>query len=232
MLDLQAVDQSELHLIPLSYQQACIMKNMDNIHFIGVAGGSGSGKSTVARNVLEAVGAEDVTYIQQDSYYKDLSHLPADVRMKLNFDHPDAFDNTLFFEHLQAIHNNLPVEKPLYDFKTFARIGFEKIEPRKVILVEGILVLGYQEIRDMLGIKIFVDTDSDLRIIRRIRRDVLERGRSLEYVLSQYLETVRPMHQQFIEPTKRFADIIIPEGGNNLVAMDMLITKIQALLSH
>jgi uridine kinase len=208
------------------------MKNMDNIHFIGVAGGSGSGKSTVARNVLEAVGAEDVTYIQQDSYYKDLSHLPSDVRMQLNFDHPDAFDNTLFLQHLDAIRRNEPVEKPLYDFKSFARIGFEKIEPRKVILVEGILVLGYQEIRDMLGIKIFVDTDSDLRIIRRIRRDVLERGRSLEYVLDQYIGTVRPMHQQFIEPTKRFADIIIPEGGNNLVAMDMLITKIQALLSH
>jgi len=207
------------------------MKNMDNIHFIGVAGGSGSGKSTVARKVLEAVGPEEVSYIQQDSYYKDLSHLPADVRMQLNFDHPEAFDNQLLLEHLNTIRHRESIEKPIYDFKSFTRVGFERVEPRKVILVEGILVLGYQEIRDMLGIKIFVDTDSDLRIIRRIRRDVLERGRSLEFVLNQYLETVRPMHQQFIEPTKRFADIIIPEGGNNLVAMDMLITKIQALLS-
>ncbi|PIQ26423.1 uridine kinase [bacterium (Candidatus Blackallbacteria) CG17_big_fil_post_rev_8_21_14_2_50_48_46] len=204
---------------------------MDNIHFIGVAGGSGSGKSTVARKVLEAVGPEEVSYIQQDSYYKDLSHLPADVRMQLNFDHPEAFDNQLLLEHLNTIRHRESIEKPIYDFKSFTRVGFERVEPRKVILVEGILVLGYQEIRDMLGIKIFVDTDSDLRIIRRIRRDVLERGRSLEFVLNQYLETVRPMHQQFIEPTKRFADIIIPEGGNNLVAMDMLITKIQALLS-
>jgi uridine kinase len=210
---------------------SCYNKDMKNIHFIGVTGGSGSGKSTVARNVLEAVGPEDVTYIQQDAYYKDLSHLPTDVRMQLNFDHPEAFDNTLFFQHLQALQQGQTVEKPIYDFKSFTRIGFEAAEPRKVILVEGILVLGWPEIREQLDIKIFVDTDSDLRIIRRIRRDVLERGRSLEFVLKQYLETVRPMHQQFIEPTKRFADIIIPEGGNNLVAMDMLITKIQALLS-
>ena len=204
---------------------------MKHIHFIGVTGGSGSGKSTVARNVLESVGPEDVTYVQQDSYYKDLSHLPTDVRMQLNFDHPEAFDNTLFFQHLQALQQGQTIEKPVYDFKSFTRVGFESVEPRKVILVEGILVLGWPEIREQLDIKIFVDTDSDLRIIRRIRRDVLERGRSLEFVLKQYLETVRPMHQQFIEPTKRFADIIIPEGGNNLVAMDMLITKIQALLS-
>ena len=204
---------------------------MKHTHFIGVTGGSGSGKSTVARNVLESVGPEDVTYVQQDSYYKDLSHLPTDVRMQLNFDHPEAFDNTLFFQHLQALQQGQTVEKPVYDFKSFTRVGFETVEPRKVILVEGILVLGWPEIREQLDIKIFVDTDSDLRMIRRIRRDVLERGRSLEFVLKQYLETVRPMHQQFIEPTKRFADIIIPEGGNNLVAMDMLITKIQALLN-
>lgn len=207
------------------------MNIMEHIHFIGVAGGSGSGKSTVARNVLEAVGPEDVTYIQQDSYYKDLSHLPTEVRMQLNFDHPDAFDNALFLQHLQTLCQRQSIEKPIYDFKSFTRVGYETIQPRKVILVEGILVLGWQEIRNLLDIKIFVDTDSDLRIIRRIRRDVLERGRSLEFVLNQYLETVRPMHQQFIEPSKRYADIIIPEGGKNLVAMDMLITKIQALLS-
>jgi uridine kinase len=207
------------------------MTNPEKIHFIGVTGGSGSGKSTVARNVLESVGPEVVTYIQQDSYYRDLGHLPFEVRTQLNFDHPEAFDNALFLSHLQAMQRGEPVEKPLYDFKTYTRMGTEKVLPRQVILVEGILVLGETDIRDMLDIKIFVDTDPDIRIIRRLRRDVIERGRSLEKVLSQYVETVRPMHQQFIEPTKRFADIVIPEGGNNKVAMDMLITKIQALLS-
>lgn len=207
------------------------MTNPEKIHFIGVTGGSGSGKSTVARNVLESVGPEVVTYIQQDSYYRDLGHLPFEVRTQLNFDHPEAFDNALFLSHLQAMQRGEPIEKPLYDFKTYTRVGTEKVLPRQVILVEGILVLGEQDIRNMLDIKIFVDTDPDIRIIRRLRRDVIERGRSLEKVLSQYVDTVRPMHQQFIEPTKRFADIVIPEGGNNKVAMDMLITNIQALLS-
>lgn len=204
---------------------------MKKIYFIGVAGGSGSGKSTVARNVLEAVGPEDVTYIQQDSYYRDLKHLPSDVRMQLNFDHPDAFDQQLFLQHLQELQEGKNVEKPLYDFKSFTRVGSETVEPRKVILVEGILVLAHEVLRELLDIKIYVDTDPDLRIIRRIKRDVIERGRSLEYVIHQYLDTVRPMHQQFIEPNKRFADIVIPEGGNNQVAMDMLITKIQAVLA-
>lgn len=205
---------------------------MKKIYFIGVAGGSGSGKSTVARNVLEAVGPEDVTYIQQDSYYRDLKHLPSDVRMQLNFDHPDAFDQHLFLQHLQALQQGQDIAKPLYDFKSFTRIGSETVAPRKVILVEGILVLAQEELRNLLDIKIYVDTDADLRIIRRIKRDVIERGRSLEYVIHQYLDTVRPMHQQFIEPNKRFADIVIPEGGNNQVAMDMLITKIQSVLAE
>ncbi|MEZ0370338.1 MAG: uridine kinase [Candidatus Sericytochromatia bacterium] len=203
---------------------------MENVHFIGVTGGSGSGKSTVARNVLEKVGPEQVTYIQQDSYYKDLSHLPMDVRSQLNFDHPDAFDNALFAEHLGQLKQGLNVELPLYDFKSYTRIGSRTIVPRPVILVEGILVLAEEAIRKLLNIKIYVDTDPDIRIIRRLRRDVLERGRGLEHVLNQYVETVRPMHQQYIEPTRRFADIVIPEGGSNKVAMDMLITKVQALL--
>ncbi|PKL76559.1 MAG: uridine kinase [Candidatus Melainabacteria bacterium HGW-Melainabacteria-1] len=203
---------------------------MENIHFIGVTGGSGSGKSTVARNVLEKVGPEQVTYIQQDSYYKDLSHLPMEVRAQLNFDHPDAFDNALFAEHLTLLKSGQAIELPLYDFKSYTRVGSKTIEPRPVIMVEGILVLADEVIRKLLNIKIFVDTDSDIRIIRRLRRDVLERGRGLEHVLNQYVETVRPMHQQFIEPMRRYADIVIPEGGNNRVAMDMLITKVQALL--
>lgn len=206
------------------------MAAMDNVHFIGVTGGSGSGKSTVARNVLEKVGPEQVTYVQQDSYYKDLSHLPIDMRAQLNFDHPDAFDNALFSEHLAALKEGNTVELPLYDFKTYTRVGSKTIQPRPVIMVEGILVLADEIIRRHLDIKIYVDTDPDIRIIRRLKRDVLERGRQLEHVLAQYVETVRPMHQQYIEPTRRFADIVIPEGGNNRVAMDMLITKIQALL--
>lgn len=203
---------------------------MDKVHFIGVTGGSGSGKSTVARNVLEAVGPEQVTYVQQDSYYKDLSHLPYEVRSHLNFDHPDAFDNELFLAHLEALERGESIEQPLYEFKSFTRVGSKTIVPRKVILVEGILVLAEDAIRDRLDIKIFVDTDPDIRIIRRLRRDVLDRGRSLEFVLNQYVETVRPMHQQYIEPTRRFADVVIPEGGSNRVAMDMLITKVRALL--
>ncbi|MGV3524053.1 MAG: uridine kinase [Candidatus Sericytochromatia bacterium] len=203
---------------------------MQKVHFIGVAGGSGSGKSTVARNVLETVGPEHVTYIQQDSYYKDLSHLPHEVRAQLNFDHPDAFDNTLFLEHLQALQRGESVEQPLYDFKSYTRVGSRTIEPRDVILVEGILVLAEASLREMLDIKIYVDIDADIRIIRRLRRDVLERNRSLDHVLTQYVDTVRPMHQQYIEPTRRFADVVIPEGGNNRVAMDMLITQVRALL--
>lgn len=203
---------------------------MNDIYFIGVTGGSGSGKSTVARNVIETVGPEQVTYIQQDSYYKDLGHLPFEVRSQLNFDHPDAFDNQLFVQHLAALKKGQAVEQPLYEFKSFTRTGSKTVEPRKVILVEGILVLAEQEIRDLLDIKIYVDTDADIRIIRRLKRDVLERGRSLEFVLQQYLETVRPMHQQYLEPTRRFADIVIPEGGSNKVAMDLLITKVRDLL--
>lgn len=203
---------------------------MNDIHFIGVTGGSGSGKSTVARNVIETVGPEQVTYIQQDSYYKDLGHLPFEVRSQLNFDHPDAFDNQLFIQHLTALKQGQAVEQPLYEFKSFTRTGSKTVEPRKVILVEGILVLADQELRDLLDIKIYVDTDADIRIIRRLKRDVLERGRSLEFVLQQYVETVRPMHQQYLEPTRRFADIVIPEGGSNKVAMDLLITKVRDLL--
>ncbi len=203
---------------------------MTDVHFIGVTGGSGSGKSTVARNVIETVGPEQVTYIQQDSYYKDLGHLPFDVRSQLNFDHPDAFDNQLFVEHLSALKRGETVEQPLYEFKSFTRVGAKTVEPRTVILVEGILVLADPDLRDLLDIKIYVDTDADIRIIRRLRRDVLERGRSLEFVLQQYVETVRPMHQQYLEPTRRFADIVIPEGGSNKVAMDLLITKVRDLL--
>lgn len=205
---------------------------MSKTYIIGVAGGSGSGKTTVARNVLEGVGPENVTYIQQDSYYYDLSHLPFDVRNKLNFDHPDAIDNNLLIEHLEKLKRGEPIEKPVYDFKTHTRrIVPEFVSARKVILVEGILILAHEKLRNMMDVKIFVDTASDLRILRRIKRDVLERGRTIESVMEQYLTTIRPMHEQFVAPSKKYADIVILEGGENEVAIDMVITKLKSLIS-
>jgi len=203
---------------------------MKKIYIIGVTGGTGSGKSTIARNVLEVVGPGNVAYIQQDSYYYDLHHLPFEIRNKLNYDHLEAFDNELLIKHLKQLKKGESIQKPIYDFKTHSRkTETEMVPARKIILVEGILVLAHQELRDMMDIKVFVDTDHDIRLIRRLTRDVIERGRTLESVVEQYMSTVRPMHHQFVEPCKRFADIIIPEGGHNEVAMDMLTTKIQTL---
>jgi uridine kinase len=203
---------------------------MGKIYVIGVAGGTGSGKSTIARNVLQVVGPENVTYLQQDSYYYDLHHLPLEVRSKLNYDHLDSIDNDLLIKHLEHLKQGKGIKKPIYDFKTHSRLSqTESVPSRKVILVEGILVLAHEKLREMMDIKIFVDTDADIRLIRRITRDVGERGRSLESVVEQYLNTVRPMHEQFVEPGRRYADLIIPEGGHNEVAMDMLITKVKSL---
>jgi uridine kinase len=202
----------------------------NKVYVIGVAGGTGSGKSTIARNVVEVVGPGNVAYLQQDSYYYDLHHLPAEVRTKLNYDHPDSIDHELLLKHVEQLKHGKTVKKPIYDFKTHSRLTqTESVPPRKVILIEGILVLAHEKLRDVMDIKIFVDTDSDLRLIRRMTRDVSERGRSLDSVVDQYLSTVRPMHQQFVEPSKRYADLIIPEGGHNEVAMDMLITKVKAI---
>ena len=198
---------------------------------IGIAGGTGSGKTTVARNVLESVGTEDVTYIQQDAYYKNLQHLPLEIKSKLNFDHPDAFDNELLIAHIKQLQNGEQIEKPIYDFARYIRLpATETLSPRKIILLEGILIFAIPGLRDLMDIKVFVDADPDIRILRRIERDVQERGRTLESVIEQYLNTVRPMHQQFVEPCKAFADILIPEGGNNKVATDMLITKTKSII--
>ncbi|MBC7472972.1 MAG: uridine kinase [Candidatus Sericytochromatia bacterium] len=203
---------------------------MSKIYVIGVAGGTGSGKSTIARNVVEVVGHANVTYIQQDSYYYDMHHLPIEVRSKLNYDHLDAIDNDLLIKHLEQLKHGKSIKKPIYDFKTHSRSPLtEQVPARKVILIEGILVLAHEKLREMMDIKIFVDTDADIRLIRRISRDVTERGRSLESVVDQYMDTVRPMHERFVEPCKKNADLIIPEGGHNEVAMDMLITKIKSL---
>ncbi|MFN8476082.1 MAG: uridine kinase [Anaerolineae bacterium] len=194
---------------------------------IGVAGGSGSGKTTVSRAILRRVGPGRVAHLDQDSYYVDLSDIPLEERKKVNFDHPDAIETELFVEHLCQLQNNQAVWVPDYDFATYTRKPSKHLlEPRPVILVEGILILAEKHVRDYLDIKVFVDTDADLRFIRRLRRDTHERGRSTDSVIEQYLATVRPMHLEFVEPSKRYADIIIPNGGHNRVALDMIVARI------
>ncbi len=197
---------------------------------IGVAGGTGSGKTTVARAILRRVGPRRVAHLEQDSYYVDLSHIPLEERKKFNFDHPNAIESELFAEHLDRLLHNEAVWVPDYDFATYTRKpSNHQLEPRPVILVEGILVLAERSVRDCLDIKVFVDTDADLRFIRRLRRDTHERGRSMDSVVEQYMETVRPMHLEFVEPSKRYADIIIPNGGHNRVALDMIVARIDEI---
>jgi len=200
---------------------------------IGIAGGSGSGKTLVAKRIFDELGSDKVIIIQQDSYYKDLSHLTLEERNKQNFDHPDAFDNELLLLHLKKLLSGNHVDQPIYDFTIHSRKKeTNRIGDHVIIVLEGILILHDPNLRKIMDIKIYVDTDDDIRLIRRIRRDINERGRSLESILEQYENSVRPMQLQFIEPTKRYADIIIPEGGHNLVAIDLLKTKIQALLKE
>ncbi len=199
--------------------------------FIGVAGGTGSGKTTVARIIQERLGKDKTTIISMDSYYKDFPNLSIKERKKINYDHPSAFDMALFKEHLNALKQGKCVEIPVYSFAEYGRTGETiRVCPTPIIIVEGILLFYDEEIRNLFDIKIFIDADSDVRIIRRIRRDVLKRGRNLRSVTQQYLDTVRPMHIQFVEPTKQFADIIIPRGGKNEIAMDIIIAKIKSLL--
>ena len=198
---------------------------------IGVAGGTASGKSTVAEAILERVGREHIAYIQHDSYYRDLSHLPLEERARMNFDHPDTLETELLVEHLRQLQAWQPIEVPIYDFATYTRTGrTRRVEPRRVVLVEGILIFVDRQLRDMMDIKLYVDTDADMRLIRRLQRDMCERGRTLESVIRQYLETVRPMHLEFVEPSKRYADIIIPSGGFNQTAVEMIVARIQKLL--
>jgi len=199
---------------------------------IGIAGGSGSGKTTVAQAILEKVGRERIAYLQHDAYYKDLSSLPREHRHEVNFDHPDSLESNLMMEHIIQLKKWKAIDLPVYDFKNHMRTDqFTRIEPRGVILVEGILIFGEKPLRELFDVKIFVDTDSDLRFIRRLQRDITERGRSTESVINQYLSTVRPMHLEFVEPSKRYADVIIPEGGFNQVAMDLVIARIENLLT-
>lgn len=198
---------------------------------IGVAGGSGSGKTTVSTAILEQVGRERIAFLQHDSYYHDLSHLSLDERRKVNFDHPDSFDNDLFVRHLDALIGWEPVATPIYDFAGYTRLPeVAMVAPQPVVLVEGILIFGDAALRQRMDVKLFVDAEGDMRFIRRVQRDVRERGRSLDSVVEQYLRTVRPMHLEFVEPTKRYADIIIPRGGLNAIAIDMVVARILMLL--
>ncbi|SEO33884.1 uridine kinase [Amphibacillus marinus] len=199
---------------------------------IGVAGGSGSGKTSVTRAICERFVDKSILVMEQDFYYKDQASLPFEERLKTNYDHPFAFDNDLLIEHLNKLLEQKPIDKPIYDFKRHTRSEQSvRVEPKEVIIVEGILILEDQRLMDLMDIKVFVDTDSDLRIIRRLLRDINERGRTIDSVIDQYLSVVRPMHLQFIEPTKRYADIIIPEGGENHVAIDLMATKVETILT-
>ncbi|WP_139376907.1 uridine kinase [Halobacillus salinus] len=200
---------------------------------IGVAGGTGSGKTSVTRSIIQRFADKSILMIEQDYYYKDQSDLPFEERLQTNYDHPLAFDNDLLIEHLQQLINQEAVEKPVYDYKMHTRSDETiHVEPKEVIIVEGILVLEDERLRDLMDIKVFVDTDADVRIIRRMMRDINERGRTLDSVIEQYINVVRPMHLQFVEPTKRYSDIIIPEGGQNHVAIDLMATKIQTVLQE
>ncbi|MBB5354622.1 MULTISPECIES: uridine kinase [Anoxybacillus] len=200
---------------------------------IGVAGGSGSGKTTVTKAIYEHFQGHSILMLEQDFYYKDQSHLPFEERLKTNYDHPLAFDNDLLIEHINKLLNYEPIDKPVYDYTLHTRSNeVIRVEPKDVIILEGILVLEDERLRNLMDIKVYVDTDADIRIIRRLLRDIKERGRTLESVIEQYVNVVRPMHNQFIEPTKRYADIIIPEGGHNHVAIDLMVTKIQTILEQ
>lgn len=197
---------------------------------IGVAGGSGSGKTTVCNKIYDYFTGKSIVLIEHDSYYKDQSHLSFEERLETNYDHPFAFDTELLVDHLEKLQNNESIEIPIYDYTKHTRSNETiHVEPKDVIILEGILILEDKRLRELMDIKLYVDTDADLRIIRRIERDMKERGRSLDSVIHQYLSVVKKMHEQFVEPSKKYADIIIPEGGHNIVAIDLVISKIKMI---
>ncbi|WP_350344511.1 uridine kinase [Proteinivorax tanatarense] len=200
---------------------------------IGIAGGTGSGKTTVAQKVVEKIDHSKITVIEHDSYYKDQSHISFEERLKTNYDHPFAFDTDLLLDHLTKLRAGQSIQRPVYSFKSHTRLKESVIvESKKIIILEGILILEDKKIRDLMDIKVYVDTDADVRIIRRVIRDIKERERTLDSVVDQYLSVVRPMHLQFVEPSKKHADIIIPEGGENKVAIDILAAKIVSLVNN
>jgi uridine kinase len=198
---------------------------------IGIAGGTGSGKTTVANVVLRRVGAQHIAFLSHDAYYRDLNELDYQDHKQINFDHPDSLETELLEQHIRQLKEWQPVEEPVYDFTTYRRTERTiHVEPKRVILVDGILIFYEPSLRKLFDVKIFVDTAADIRFIRRLQRDILERGRTTESVIQQYLSTVRPSHMEFVEPSKRYADIIIPEGGRNTVALDMVTSRIESLL--
>lgn len=198
---------------------------------IAVAGGTGSGKTTISNAILSRVGAHNIAYLPHDAYYKDLTHLSIEHRRAINFDHPDSLDTDLLIQHIIALQAWKPVAIPVYDFTRHERTTqTERVEPQPIIMVEGILILAEPSLRPLFDVKIFVDTDADIRFIRRLKRDVAERGRTPDSVIEQYMLYVRPMHQEFVEPSKRYADVIIPEGGFNTVAIDMVSDRIRSLM--
>ena len=200
---------------------------------IGIAGGSGSGKTTVANAIVERVGPQHIAYFPHDAYYKDLGDLPPRQRLAVNFDHPDSLETELLLAHINELKAGRAIRLPIYDFTTHTRTEkFILVEPQRVILVEGILIFAEPSLREVLDVKIFVDTADDLRFIRRLQRDISERGRTTESVVNQYLSTVRPMHLEFAEPSKRYADVIIPEGGRNQVALDIVVARLETLTSQ
>jgi len=198
---------------------------------IGICGGTGSGKTTIARSIVEAVGAENVVLVEQDSYYRDLADMPLDERHQANFDHPDSLDSNLMVNHILRLKQGLAAEMPLYDFKTHTRTTkIEIIEPRPVVIVEGILIFSEPRVLDLLDVRVFVDTPDDIRLIRRLKRDHAERGRTYEHTMEQYMRTIRPMHWEFVEPSKRHADVIIPEGAQMGVSVEFLCSLVREKL--
>jgi uridine kinase len=208
------------------------MPNNPQSLVIGIAGGTGSGKTTVANVILDRVGKDHIAYLPHDAYYRELSDLPPDQKAMVNFDHPNSLETKLMIEHIIELKNARSIELPIYDFSTHSRTGETiRVEPQRVIIVEGILIFAEPELRKLFDVLLFVDTNADIRFIRRLQRDISERGRTTEMVIHQYLTTVRPMHLEFVEPSKRYANVIIPEGGLNAVAMDLVIARIEALLN-
>ncbi len=204
---------------------------MSSMFTIGICGGSGSGKSTVTNRIVEEFGNDQILVIEQDSYYKGQSDIPFEERVKTNYDHPDAFDTKLLVEQIRLLQNGNSIEKPIYDFATHTRKWeTEHITPKPILILEGILLFFEPALREIMDLKVFVDTDSDVRILRRIKRDMVERERTLESIIDQYLDTVRPSHMQFVEPTKRYADIILPDGGANVIGIELLVARLQKAL--
>ncbi len=199
---------------------------------IGIAGGSGSGKTTVTNKIIDSLHIDDLVILQHDSYYKDVSSFRGKSVSEINFDHPDSLDTALLVKHLKSLKGGRSVKKPIYDFTTYRRLKqIDIVHPKSIIILEGILIFVHKELRDLMDIKIFVDTDADERLLRRLRRDITERGRSLDSIMEQYINTVKPMHLEFVEPSKMWADIIIPRGGENRVAIAMLASRIRSLIN-